>query len=144
MIWINFGSAGGSAESALDIPIRLIENRTQCALPFFIHSNAIAATASGPFEASMEHKVRCMPMRTKKFGRSAQHGGDRKHGCGGMPVAINHAPVAQVTAANTTTAKYLTKSELYTSLMESEVRINISMFYIRSCLPLTKQKVMSG
>jgi hypothetical protein len=76
-------------------------------------------------------------MKKEKFGRSAQRGGDRKHGCDGMPVAINCAPVAQVTAANTTPAKYLTKSELYTSLMESEVRINISMFYISSCSPLT-------
>jgi hypothetical protein len=80
-----------------------------------------------------------MPTRKKKFGRCAKRGGDRKKGKGGggISVAINHAPVAQVTAANTTPAKYLTKSELYTSLMESEVRINISMFYIRSCLPLT-------
>jgi hypothetical protein len=78
-----------------------------------------------------------MPTRKKKFGRSAQHGGDRKHGCGGMPVAINRAPVAQVTTANTTPAKYLKKSELDTSLMESEVRINISIFYISSCSPLT-------
>jgi hypothetical protein len=120
------GSPGDSAEISLDIPIRLIENRTQ---PFFIHSNA-TATASGPLDASAEHKVRRMPMRKKKFGRSAQRGGNRKYGCGGMPVAINRAPVAQVTAANKTPAKYLTKSELYTSLMESEVRINISMFYI--------------
>jgi hypothetical protein len=123
------GSPGDSAEILLDIPIRLIENRTQCDPPFFIHSNA-TATASGPLDASAEHKVRRMPMRKKKFGRSAQRGGNRKYGCGGMPVAINRAPVAQVTAANKTPAKYLTKSELYTSLMESEVRINISMFYI--------------
>jgi hypothetical protein len=54
-----------------------------------------------------------------------------------MPVAINRVPVAQVTTANTTPAKYLTKSELYTSLMESEVRINISIFYISPCSPLT-------
>jgi hypothetical protein len=132
------GSPGGSAEISLDIPIRLIENRTQCDPPFFIHSNAITATASGPLDASTEHKVRRMPMRKKKFRRSTQCGGDRKHGCGGMPVAINRDPVAQVTAAaNTTPAKYLTKSELYTSLMESEVRINISMIYISSCSPLT-------
>jgi hypothetical protein len=115
------GSRGDSAEISLDFPIRLIENSTQCDPPFFIHSNAITATASGPLDASTEHKVRRMPMRKKKFGRSAQRGGDRKHGCGGMPVAINRAPVAQVTAANTTPAKYLTKSELYTSLMENEV-----------------------
>ena len=57
------GSAGGSAEISLDIPIRLIENRTQCDPPFFNHSNAITATASGPVEASTEHKVRHMPMR---------------------------------------------------------------------------------
>ena len=76
-------------------------------------------------------------MRKKKFGRSAKCGGDRKQGGGGMPVAINCAPVAQITAANTTPAKYLTKPELYTSLMESEVRINISMIYISSCSPLT-------
>ena len=130
------GSAGGSAEISLDIPIRSIENRTQRDPPFFIHSN-VTATASGPLDASMEHKVRRMPMRKKKFGRSAQRGGNRKYGCGGMPVAINRAPVAQVTAANKTPAKYLTKSELYTSLMESEVRINISIFYISPCSPLT-------
>ncbi len=57
------GSIGGSAEISLDIPIRLIENRTQCDPPFFNHSNAITATASGPVEVSTEHKVRCMPMR---------------------------------------------------------------------------------
>ena len=68
------GSAGGSAEISLDIPIRLIENRTQGDPPFFIHSNAITATASGPLDASTEHKVRRMPMRKKKFGRSAQRG----------------------------------------------------------------------
>ncbi len=76
-------------------------------------------------------------MKKKKFGRSAKYGGDRKQGGGGMPVAINHVPVAQVTAANTTPAKYLTKAQLYTSLMESEVRIKFSMFYIKSYLPLT-------
>jgi hypothetical protein len=76
-------------------------------------------------------------MRKKKFGRSAKCGSDRKQGRGGMPMAINHVPVAQVTAANTTPAKYLTKAQLYLSLTESELRINSSMFYIRSCLPLT-------
>jgi hypothetical protein len=106
------GSPGDSADISLDIPIRLIENRTQRDSPFFIHSNAITATASGPLDASTEHKVRRMPMRKKKFGRSAQRGGDRKHGCGGMPVAINRAPVAQVTAANKTPAKYLTKADI--------------------------------
>ena len=131
------GSAGGSAEISLDIPIRLIENRTQCDPPFFNHFNAITATASGPVEASTEHKVRRMPMWKKKFGRSSKCGSYRKQGRGGMPVAINHVPVAQTTAANTTPAKYLTKAQLYTSLMESEVRINISIFYIRSCSPLT-------
>ncbi len=131
------GSAGGSAEISLDIPIRLIENRTQCDPPFFNHFNAITATASGPVEASTEHKVRRMPMWKKKFGRSSKCGSYRKQGRGGMPVAINHVPVAQVTAANTTPAKFLTKAQLYTSLMESEMRINISMFYIRSCSPLT-------
>jgi len=35
-----------SAEISLDTPIRLIENSTQCDAPFFIHSNAITATAS--------------------------------------------------------------------------------------------------
>jgi hypothetical protein len=124
------GSPGDSAEISLDIPIRLIENRTQHDSPFFIQSNAITATASGPIDASTEHNVRRMPMRKNNNGRSAQCGSNRKHGCGGMPVAINRAPVAQVTAANKTPAKYLAKSELYTSLMESEVRINISMFYI--------------
>ena len=123
-----------SAEISLDTPIRLIENSTQCDAPFFIHSNAITATASA------KHKVRCMPTRKKKFGRCAKRGGNKKQGDGGgdisvainrAPVAINRAPVAQVTAANKTPAKYLTKSELYTGLMESEVRINISMFYIR-------------
>jgi hypothetical protein len=68
------GSAGGSAEISLDIPIRLIENRTQGDPPFFIHSNTITATASGPLDAATEHKVRRMPMRKKKFGRSAQRG----------------------------------------------------------------------
>jgi len=46
-----------------------------------------------------------------------------------MSVAINHVLVAQVTTANTTPAKYLTKAQLYTN--------NISMFYISSCLPIT-------
>ena len=112
------GSPGDSAEISLDIPIRLIENRTQCDPPFFIHSNA-TATASGPLDVSTEHKVRCMPMRKKKFGRSAQRrGGNRKYGCGGMPVAINRAPVAQVTETN---KKYLTKSELYTTSQHAKV-----------------------
>ena len=129
------GSAGRSAEISLDIPIRSIENRTQCDPPFNTHFNAISATASGPLEVSTKHKVRRMPMRKKKFGRSAQHGGNRKQGKGrgGISVAINHAPVAKVTAANTTPAKYLMKSALYASLMESEMRINVLMFYIRSC-----------
>jgi hypothetical protein len=72
-------------------------------------------------------------MRKKKFGRSAKRGGNRKQGGGGgsISVAINHAPVAQVTTANTTPAKYLIKAALYTSLMESEVRINTLMYYIR-------------
>ena len=39
------GSPGDSAEISLDIPIRLIENRTQRDSPFFIQSNAITASA---------------------------------------------------------------------------------------------------
>jgi hypothetical protein len=129
------GSAVVSAEISLDIPIRLIEKSTQCDPPFFIHSNAITVTALGPLEVSTKHKVRCMPTRKKKFGRCAKRGGDRKQGDGGggISVAINCALVAQVIAANTTPAKYLTKSEVYTSLMESEVRINISVILICLC-----------
>ena len=121
-------SAGGAARISLDIPVRLIENSIQCDPPFFIHSKTIAAIALGP-------KVRRMPTRKKKFGRSAKRGGNRQQGDsgGGISMAINPAPVAQVTAANTTPAKYLTKSELYTKLMESEVRINISVILICSC-----------
>ena len=128
-------SAGGAAEISLDIPVRLIENSIQCDPPFFIHSKAITVTALGPLEVQTKHKVRRMPTRKKKFGRSAKRGGNRKQGDsgGGISVTINPAPVAQVTAANTTPAKYLTKSELYTSLMESEVRINISVILICSC-----------
>jgi hypothetical protein len=62
-LYVEQGNTGGSAEISLDIPVRLIENRTQCDPPFFNHSNAITATASGPVEASTEHKVRRMPMR---------------------------------------------------------------------------------
>jgi len=79
----------------------------------------------------------CPSKRPGQFGRSAQRGDNRKQGGGGMPVAINHTPVAQVTAANTTPSMYLMKAQLSTSLMESEVIINISMFYIRSFFPLT-------
>ncbi len=100
-------SAGGAAEISLDIPIRLIENSTQCDPPFFIHSNTITVTALGPLDVSTKHKVRCMPTRKKKFGSCEKRGGNRKqgNGRGGISVAINRAPVAQVTAANPHTSQ---------------------------------------
>ncbi len=124
------GSAGGSAgisaahPTPLDIPIRLIENRIQCDPPFDIHSNAITANASGPFEASTEHKVWCMHKRKKKFGRCVKCGGNRKQGSGGgngssfilmrqVAVRSNWSMLSSTSSMNVVT------SSLYVSLAPS-------------------------
>jgi len=101
----------------------------RCDLPTSIDTSAVNNAGLKP---------RKMPKRTKKYGRSALRGCDRKQGREGMGLSVNPAAVAvaqatvtrQTDDSHSATINAISKAQLLKSLNISEVSILAKFFFI--------------